>query len=329
MNQKNLVLLAYGRETEYYRAIFCVLSFIAWVDDPKRVRIIIYTDKPASFEPYLKGLEITYYLLTPELLEDMLAGTGFLHRRKVAVIDLTFKNFPESDLLFVDSDTFFIANPKAILNGFAPGKSFMHKREYDFKTGLELFSSFKQGDYTEAFIKFITSRSFKIGGIVENFTETDYSWNSGVLGLNKGFCKLMPDVFILTDRFYSNSKWFVSEQLAFSLILQKRTEIRATDEFILHYWGNRQKILVDNLIRNFLLDTRIETIQEESRIKSTIATFKKKVSIDVVMEQIEIALKANDKAYVAKKIALLILKNPFSRYAYIQILEALRISFSS
>jgi len=323
MINKNLVLLAYGREVEYSRAIFCILSFIAWIEDQERVRIIVYTDKPESFKPYLDDIQVTYHLLTPLLLDSMLAGTGFFHRRKIAVIDLTFKNFPDDDVLFVDSDTFFMANPVKILRGFENGKSFMHKREYDFRKGLELFTSFNQGEYPEAFLKFISGREFKINGKTEVFTDKDYSWNAGVLGLNKEFSSLMPDVFMLTDLFYANSKWFVSEQLAFSLILQRLTEIRPTDEFILHYWGNRQKLLLDKLLYRFFKETELEKLHDKEYLKAITSDFKIKVDIDIIIEQIEIAKKLNNTSYVIKKTADLILKNTFNPYAYKQVLKVL------
>lgn len=321
---KNLVLLAYGRDTEYFRAIFCILSFVAWSKDYRETtRIIVYTDKPESFSPYLNVIDVVYHLLTPKILDEMLDNTNFFHRRKVAVIDLTFKEFPLNDLLFIDSDTFFIADPKSILTGFEQGKSFMHKREYNFKEGLKLFTSFNQAEYPEAFLRFISGREFKIGGITEVFTDSDYSWNSGVLGLNKEFSKFMPDVFSLTDQFYANSKWFICEQLAFSLVLQKRTEIRSTDTIVLHYWGNRQKLLMDGLLSDFLNKRTDIHLFDKNTIRAITKEFKKKVDIDLIIEQIEIAYALNNKLYGFKKTLSLIFKNPINFYSYKQIFKTL------
>jgi len=276
---KNLVLLSYGSITESLRAIFCILSFNAWRGSRGRTHIIVYTDKIDFFKSYLPDFDIEYVLLTDESLKDMQAGTNFNHRIKVSVIDLTFKKYPEESLIYIDSDTFFIGSPKPLLKDFGQEMSYMHKREYNFDEGLELFKSYGEGQFPEAFLNYISERDFDIGGEKMKFNNRDYSWNSGLLGLNSGFGKYMPDVLKLTDEFYSNSKWFVSEQLAFSLILQRKTTIKRADSSVFHYWAPKQKKFADELILNFFsefnetsrkgkLALRILTIEWKCRIEA-------------------------------------------------------------
>ncbi|WP_316814885.1 hypothetical protein [Pedobacter nyackensis] len=303
MTNKNLVLLSYGRESEYYRTIFCVLSFFAWtprhkIDD---VNVLIYTDNPFFFQEYFKDLKVEYVTLTETILMEMMGDTDYIHRRKVGVIDLTFKAFPERDLLFVDSDTFFIHETDEMLDGFAENKSFMHKREYNFEEGLALFSSFGQGQYPEAFINYITDREFVIGGSSERFSKYDYCWNSGVLGLDKSFASYLPDIFKLVDEFYNNSHWFISEQLAFALVLQKRTEIRPTDKFLLHYWGARQKVLVDGLLKELFDRTSPANFNDISFIRSVTKNWKNKIELDLVLEQAVMAFSLGHLKYGLKK----------------------------
>ncbi|WEK21215.1 MAG: hypothetical protein P0Y49_08680 [Candidatus Pedobacter colombiensis] len=251
----------------------------------KGIRVLIYTDSTRFFHLYLKKFEIEYIVLTTEMLEEMSGEARYIHRRKVNVIDLTFQRFPDEDLLFVDSDTFFIHEIDGLLTGFCTGKSFMHKREYNFEEGLSFFNSFNQGHYPQAFINYISDRSFMIGGVLEKFNKYDYSWNSGVLGLTRDFASYMPEVYELTDAFYANSQWFVSEQLAFSLILQKRTEIRPAEKFILHYWGSRQKKLMDKLINNLFDSKSVVELNDLSFLRSMTKKWKKKIEIDLVLEQ--------------------------------------------
>lgn len=314
---KSLILLSYGPESEYRRAIFCVFSFLAWCKPSvKNTRIIIYTDRTEVFESYLSGLSVEYVLLTPELTEEMLAGSTYIHRKKVSVIDLTFKNYTDSDLLFLDSDTFFTSSGEKMLNGFSSGKSFMHKREYNFTDGLALFSSFNQGEYPKAFINYITGREFMINGKPEVFDVNDYSWNSGVLGLSRDFKVYMPDVFKLTDEFYANSQWFISEQLAFSLILQKRTEIRSADDFVCHYWGKRQKVLLDGLLADLFNRYTAADLKDEQFIQRLTENWKKKVDVDQLMEQSVIALAQGGWKFGIRKCLQAILKSPFDSDIY-------------
>ncbi|RQO69619.1 hypothetical protein DBR43_16230 [Pedobacter sp. KBW06] len=325
MLKKNLVLLSYGRISEYQRAIFSILSFYSWSDeaDLKKVRTIVYTDDPSFFRKHLSHIEIEYVMLTNELLMEMLGDSDYIHRRKVGVIDLTFKKYPAGHLLFIDSDTFFIGNPAKILNGFSTGTSFMHKREYNFEEGLQFFSAFNQGKYPKAFINYISDRDFVVNGKTERFSKHDYSWNSGVLGLNAAFSACIPDVFKLTDEFYVNSQWFISEQLAFALVLQKTTAIVPTEELVLHYWGKRQKVLMDAFIGDLFPD-QINELKEKSYFRSLTYKLKKNVEDDLVLEQAVLALSQKHWKYGLRKSLQVILRNPVRLTSYKELLSAVK-----
>jgi hypothetical protein len=58
----------------------------------------------------------------------------------------------------------------------------------------------------------------------------------------------MPDVIQLTDQFYAKSSWHISEQIAFSLILQTRGKLLPATDYIYHYWEGDKKIAVDALL---------------------------------------------------------------------------------
>lgn len=287
------------------------------------IRTIVYTDDPSFFKQYLSHLEIEYVMLTEELLLEMLGDSDYIHRRKVGVIDLTFKKYPVEQLLFIDSDTFFIGNPTKMLNGFSDGISFMHKREYNFEEGLQHFSAFNQGKYPKAFINYISGRDFVINSRTERFSKYDYSWNSGVLGLNAAFSACIPDVFKLTDEFYANSHWFISEQLAFALILQKTTTIIPTEEIVLHYWGKRQKTLMDAFIVDLFFN-QISELKEKSYFRALTYKAKKKVEDDLILEQAVLALAQKYWMYGLRKGLQVILRNPVRLASYKELLSAVK-----
>lgn len=317
MINRNLVLLSYGRDSEYFRAIFCILSFASWYEHKlEETRINVYTDNPDFFKPYLSHLNIEYILLTPVLMEDMLANTTYFHRRKVGVIDMTFKNFPAEDLIFIDSDTFFIASQKGLFDDYTPDRSFMHRLEYTLGGALDFFTAFNQDEHPRAFINYIKDREFQVNGKTEVFTADDYCWNSGVLGLSKTFSKYMPDVYQLTDAFYANSKWFISEQLAFGLVIQRVSDIQPVEDFIVHYWGKRQKELFDALLEEFFKQTSTADLQNKSFLKNVTSNWNNSFQIDVIMQQAEIAIKYKDWKTGLKKTIQLVVKFPFNPAIY-------------
>ena len=322
----NIVYLSYGKEAEHQRALFAILSADSWYDGQREaLRIVLYTDKPDVFKPYLGNVNIEYFTLTPAILENMLAETEYVHRRKVAVIQLTAERYPKENLIFIDSDTFFIAKAEVLFSEISSSRSLMHKLEYNIGDGLAMFNAFNQAAHPQAFVDYISKNDFTIDGTKEQFSTADYCWNSGVLGLHVDFYKYLSDVMVMTDLFYRNSKWFISEQLAFSFTLQRKTAIKATDGIILHYWGKRQKVLVDAYLRELFKNKSIDKLKEKSYIKHLTGNWRKAVDNDVIIEQavLSIASKAWYSAF--KKVVKLTLKNPFNFKFYLDIRNELKL----
>lgn len=327
MRNKALVILSYGNESEFYRAIYALLSFSAWYSDHmKAFSILVYTDNPDFFRQYLDentNLQIEYIYLSKTYLDDMVGDTKYIHRRKVYVIDLAFKSHPGKDILFIDSDTFFFKHSPKIVNDISYYESLMHKREYSLQEGLEIFEGWGLGSHPKAFIKYISKNAFLVDGSWEKFTALDYSWNSGVLGISKDNAKYLPDIFNLTDNFFLNSEWFISEQLAFSLVLQRRTTIFAVDDVVIHYWGKRQKKYMDKMLGDFLTSTSATKFKSVSLIKDSTRYFHKSLLFDIMLEQAIIALKHKHWRYGILKSLQVLLKKPFDKSTIVELYEAI------
>lgn len=252
-----------------------VMSFWAWYSgDREEIRTIIYTDEPDYFRSLLQNLPVEYVLLTLPLLEAMLNGSDYIHRRKIAVINETYKQYPSDDILFIDSDTFFIADPKNWLKSFRAGKSFMHVAEFSFAKAVQHFASFQQEILPISFINLIESKKFLIDNVEEQLHRNQIIWNSGVLGLSGTVAKYMNDIFALNDEFYEKTSWRISEQLAFSLVLQLKSEVQPSNQYIYHYWRPRQKALMDGILDS-LFDEKI-IVQNQNNILSRIKFSTKK-----------------------------------------------------
>ncbi|WP_143434800.1 hypothetical protein [Hymenobacter roseosalivarius] len=103
-----LVIQSFGRESEYRRALFSVLSFITFYrGDLALFEIVVFTDRPKYFEPYLKGVRVQYICLTQNKIASMRGHIDFVHRMKIAAIEEAFGLYAEANILYVDSDTFF------------------------------------------------------------------------------------------------------------------------------------------------------------------------------------------------------------------------------
>ena len=249
-----LVLLSYGREAEYRRAIFTALSFWARYRGPRAaIRTVIFTDCPSFFEPYLAELPVDYIPLNAAQREAMAGPHRYAFRVKVAILDELQQVHPGSSLLYCDSDTFFVADPGPLLRWLAAGTAFMHQPVYTFEEAVGIYAAFDQAEYPRRFLELINSRSFRVAGQPRQFAGSQQAWNSGVLGLPPAAAPLMPDVYALTDAFYAETGWFTAEQLAFSLVLPARLPLLRSDQYVFHYWGPRQKELMDAHLARLLI----------------------------------------------------------------------------
>jgi hypothetical protein len=193
-----LLLLAYGQETEYRRALLALLSCWAWRPQ-QALAATICTDRPDFFRPYLAGLAVDFKLATPEYLTKSRGPQHYVHRVKARFIAEAFAEYPTEELLFVDSDTFFIASPNRLFQDLAAGQCFMHLHEYTLADAVGIHAEFNQAKYPKKMLDLLASRRFQLGGAQVQFHAGQSSWNSGVLGIPRALTPLLPDILVLTD----------------------------------------------------------------------------------------------------------------------------------
>lgn len=240
----NLVVQSFGRENEYRRAVLTVLSYYAHTSlSQDKTRVILFTDMPAYFTPYFKGLPVDYVLLTPDKIIQMRGEIDFLHRMKIALIEEAF-GMIEGNMLYTDSDTFFVADPSPLLEQVAPQKSYMHIWEHAFEDVRNM--PLPAGKTFRAFLALIESKKFKLTDGREIEVRPDHvSWNAGVMMFHPSHAHFIPDVYALTDQFYPPTLNHASEQYAFSIMMQENTSVIPCDGVIYHYWYRVKKQIID------------------------------------------------------------------------------------
>ena len=283
-----LVLLAHSREVEYQRAIFAVLSFWAWHKGRATmpVQAIVFTDQPTYFEPYLAGLPVRYELLTAACLAAMQQPHGYVHRVKAAILTQLAQACPQDELLFIDSDTFFVALPDLLLQQLAAGTTFLHKREYTLTEAVGVYATFGQAHFPEKLLEVLARRRFEVAGAEVQFRPQQVSWNSGVLGLPAASAALLPDVLRVLDELYADTGWFTCEQIAFSLVLQAQTTLRPCDEYIFHYWGKRQKQLMDEHLSTLISAplSQLPLAERLAQVRQLVPRWQRTIELDRLRE---------------------------------------------
>jgi hypothetical protein len=239
----NLVMQSFGREYEYKRAILTIYSFYAHYGWPSAARVILFTDNAAYFKPYLEPFPVDYVFLSPGKIKDMRGEIDFLHRMKIVLIDEALQRTTEK-IFYVDSDTFFIANPKQAEEIVSPKVSFMHVKEYDFASLKD--KPLPAGRTFRAFYELIVSQRFDVpGNHALSIPPAALSWNAGAMVLHPAHRAWLGDVYALTDQFYPATGNHASEQYAFSVVLQQRTNVRSCSDIVYHYWYRVEKRIAD------------------------------------------------------------------------------------
>ncbi len=266
-NQVTLVVQSFGRENEYRRTVLCIRSYYSHISEQyAATRTLLFTDAPEFFEPYLDNLPITYVALTKDKLRQMRGRLDFLHRIKIAIIEEAF-TLTEDNILYVDGDAFFVADPSPFFSTIGPKVSFMHEREYAFETLGDLPTP--SGDPFHFVLNYIRNREFTLAnGASVKFSASLYSWNAGAIMLDRSHRSLLADVYAITDQLYAATKNHASEQFAFSLVLQTNTDLKTCSPVIHHYWHRiRKEIADDFLLKNLTVGWKaIPDAEKEARI---------------------------------------------------------------
>ena len=221
---------AYGNKDILNEAIFSILSFERLATKPE-VTFVIYTDDEVYFKDKVPA-NTQFELLTKAQLIIWRGPTDFVHRVKIEIIKDFFTKYT-GNLLYIDTDTTFLADPAPIFTGISAGKVYMHICEGKIDSGDNLV--FKK------LSKFLKGKSFtlKSKGILK-IREDIPMWNAGLLGFDKRSVVLLDEVLDVTDTLHSAYQRHVMEQLAFSFVLQTKRDLLPADQWIFHYWNFKE-----------------------------------------------------------------------------------------
>jgi len=243
-----LVVQSYGSANEYSRGIFSIISFFAWSSfELDQVQVILFTDAPSHFKRFLEDLPIVYVRLDKAKINDMRGTIDFVHRVKIIAIQKAFA-YTNGDILYVDSDTCFVADPVPLMNQLEYDRIFMHKYEYEFQKMKTM--KLPGGAQFLRFYNFIIGRVFTMmDGSEFTIPANQVSWNAGVIALKNIHKHYLSDVLKLTDDLYPETLCVGCEQYAFNIILGKNLKIVSSKDYVFHYWPVVQKNITDIFLK--------------------------------------------------------------------------------
>ncbi|RZK32296.1 MAG: hypothetical protein EOO61_17055 [Hymenobacter sp.] len=253
-----IAYLAYGLESTKYQAILSIYTLYHHVGEvSKDFLFVIYTDSDRRLlDKYLGELPVRLEILTKEQVKSFKGPDNYVFRLKPSIIKDYFSKYKQN-LLYMDTDTFFLRDPTELLASITPGHSVMNVEEYNFVDAgavepLHWFTM-RQG---------LKQSTYTVNGEQVAVPLATMMWNAGIIGLAQADSKLLDLYISLTDEMFSRCKSFIVEQFVASYVLQLTTQVRSTGDYIDHYWPKAIKHTFNLRIPFFLKDNAAKTGKE-------------------------------------------------------------------
>lgn len=239
-----IVYQAYGSEQILKQTLFSLLSLIkVWPSLGDSGKVLIYTDQPKMFQDFFGDAGwLKYEPMGSARLSEWRGDIQFVHRVKIEMLKDAHSLYPNSDIIYLDGDTYFRKDPQPLFAKIKQQDSLMHIAENIIEKGKDPLS--------KKITRFLKKNVFHVEGKEIKIPSDIYMWNAGVLGLSPITCQLLPAILQFTDDAHRKYQKHVIEQLAFSYFLHSKTQIHSSDDFIWHYWNQKNEYNV--LIADFL-----------------------------------------------------------------------------
>lgn len=232
-----IVLMVFGTKPSYHRqAYLAILSLLKQTTQVHKV--VILTDAPQYYKFF--GSLIDVHTITQEELTEWKGAHDFFWRIKIKGIEYAHLQYPQHDVLYLDTDTFLFGNLSEIQHLIASGKSVMHLQE-----GL---------------LSALNSKTIKVmwkqlkGKTYQHCTINAQSgmWNAGVIGFSATHASsYLKDILAICDGMLADKvRPKLIEQFAFSLRLQQQNLLHPVDHILGHYWGTKAQW--DTAIQEYL-----------------------------------------------------------------------------
>jgi len=222
----SLIYLAYGSPDLHAEALYSLLSYYQVARSP--VRVLIYTDAAAAFKQVLGERPGIYYpAVTPAEWQSWRGSSNKVYLLKIGVLTHAAQHYP-GNLLFVDTDTIWQADPVPLFTQIEHGQFVMHVSEGKLATGNEL---------SRKIYRRLKGRVFEVAHRQLSLDSTTVLYNSGLLGLRSDLAAQLAQVVLLADQLYAAYNKHMMEQLAFSMWFAGTGKIAEAAPYVLHYWN--------------------------------------------------------------------------------------------
>lgn len=254
----NILYIIFGEKIVYHiQAYLSIRSFQKQLNDSDN--IFVMTTKP---ELYAHSA-IHVIPVDDKTINDWEGEYHFFWRVKIKAIEYMIEHYPNSHLLYLDTDTFLYGQLNTIKEHLNQGLGLMHKDEgHPSKMMTKSKRMWNQ----------VASRTYS--GITLGLQH--HMYNAGVVGIPKDNThKIVATALGICDQMLSeNVERIVIEQYSLSIALYELAHLIEAEKIIGHYWGNKsewEQYAIELLAKAYMTGS---TISEEIE-KLDVSTFYK------------------------------------------------------
>lgn len=241
-----VMYLTYGDKLDLHiQAYFSMLSFYRQLRGGDH--IVMVTTSPES---YKRATFADIIPIDDQIISDWKGKHHFSWRTKIKAMELVAQRYENSDLFYMDCDTFLYGNLEELCKGLANGQGYM-----DVDDGHPKFRKFKPMHMWE-----------KIGGhTYEGITlgMQHHMWVAGVVGIPCALKKTVIQTALhLCDAILDDEpEDIVVEQYALSIAMYEKASLASTQDYIGHYWANKEawiKMIKAFMIKSYMSNATLD-----------------------------------------------------------------------
>ena len=240
-----IMYLVFGDTLRYHiEANLSIRTFQRQMEQTDSISVL--TNRPE----YYRRAKVDVIPLDDERMKMWSGKHRYKFRIKIKAVEFMYQQHPGEDLLFVDCDTFLYGSLQVLKDRLAGGAGLMHQNE-----------GHPSGMSGPALKMWNTMKERRVGDIT--IGEEHDLWNSGVIGIPTAKIRqVVNDWLLLCDEMLEHGvKAFNMEEYALSIALFCHTTLKATDDLVGHYWGNKEvweQMVSDLMCQAYMKDLTLE-----------------------------------------------------------------------
>ncbi len=220
-----LLFQIYGNNQVYQLELtYSVLSAYEFIrSNNSDIHMVLICDPPNQRQ----DLPVENIVISPEQLLNWQLGGRYNHGMQVYAFEHVLKHF-NAPVVMVDTDTIFINHPEILFERVSKGRSLLNAKEMPLK-------NLPEWPEWERIIA-------KSGGEISRIpiSKDTIMYNIGVLGLDPSDISIINDVESIMKTILDESSVFTANQLAYSMVLAKQTQVSVCEDVVQHYWSENR-----------------------------------------------------------------------------------------